>query len=55
MCAAYATAGKPLPQDIEDCAQWLLNKPLREAFQRMQDLQLQKGVALVDILQQLHP
>ncbi|EFN56281.1 hypothetical protein CHLNCDRAFT_145161 [Chlorella variabilis] len=53
--SAYATAGKPLPQDIERCAQWLLNEPLGEAFQHMLDLQLQKGVALVDILQQLHP
>lgn len=53
--AAYATAGKPLPADIELCMQWLLNEPLREAFARMLDLQLGKGVALVDILQQLHP
>lgn len=53
--AAYATAGKPLPADIEACMQWLLNEPLREAFARMLDLQLSKGVALVDILQQLHP
>jgi replication factor C subunit 3/5 len=53
--AAYATAGKPLPQDIERCAHWLLNSPLRQAYQQLLDLQLQKGVALVDILQQLHP
>ncbi|KAL4444574.1 hypothetical protein ABPG77_002391 [Micractinium sp. CCAP 211/92] len=52
---AYATAGKPLPSDIENCAEWLLNSPLAEAFQRMAELQAGKGVALVDILQQLHP
>lgn len=53
--SAYATAGKPLPQDIERCAHWLLNEPLSEAFRLMLNLQLDKGVALVDILQQLHP
>ena len=53
--AAYACAGKPLPEDIESCAQWLLNEPLAEAFSRIAGLQLHKGVALVDILQQLHP
>lgn len=35
--------------------QWLLNEPLCEAFRRLLDLQLQRGVALVDVLQQLHP
>ena len=32
--SVYATAGKPLPRDIEDCACWLLNEPLSVAFQR---------------------
>lgn len=53
--SAYACAGKPLPAEIEAVAQWLLNEPLAAAFGRISDLQLQKGVALVDILQQLHP
>jgi hypothetical protein len=35
--------------------EWLLNEPLREAFRQLLELQLSKGVALVDILQQLHP
>lgn len=30
---AYATAGKPLPAQIEECANWLLNDPLKVAFQ----------------------
>lgn len=29
---AYACAGKPLPSDIEACAQALLNEPLQAAF-----------------------
>ena len=51
----YACAGKPLPADIEECAGWLLNEPLSAAFERIAGLQLAKGLALVDILQQLHP
>lgn len=53
--AAYATAGKPLPADIDQAMQWLLNEPLSEAFCRLSELQAGKGVVLVDILQQLHP
>ncbi|PSC68038.1 Replication factor C subunit 5 [Micractinium conductrix] len=53
--SAYATAGKPLPADIDQAMQWLLNEPLSEAFCRLSELQAGKGVALVDILQQLHP
>ena len=30
--AVYATAGKPLPKEIEKCAEWLLNDPLPVAF-----------------------
>lgn len=51
----YTTAGKPLPMDIENCARWLLNEPLEVVFQRMYEMQLLRGVALVDVLQQLHP
>ena len=51
----YTTAGKPLPSEIEACAQWLLNEPLSTAFKKLNDLQMSKGIALVDILQQLHP
>jgi replication factor C subunit 3/5 len=53
--AAYACAGKPQPAEIELCANWLLNEPMAEAFQRIKELQTTRGVALVDILQQLHP
>lgn len=53
--AAYGCAGKPMPSDIEACAKWLLNERLPDAFHRIRDLQISKGIALVDILQQLHP
>lgn len=51
---SYGCAGKPLPADIESCANWLLNEPLPEAFRKIKELQTTKGIALVDILQQLH-
>jgi replication factor C subunit 3/5 len=53
--SVYITAGKPLPVDIENCARLLLNDPIESVFQKMYQMQLHKGVALVDIVQQLHP
>ena len=53
--AVYACAGKPLPAEIEEVANWLLNEPLKEAFLRIAALQRHRGMALVDCLQQLHP
>jgi hypothetical protein len=32
--AVYACTGNPLPRDIEQCANWLLNEPMSAAFQR---------------------
>lgn len=46
---------QPRAPIVVPCSQWLLNEPLAEAFRRLLDLQLQRGVALVDVLQQLHP
>lgn len=46
---------EPIAPAVVPCSQWLLNEPLAEAFRRLLDLQLQRGVALVDVLQQLHP
>lgn len=46
---------QPRARIVVPCPQWLLNEPLAEAFRRLLDLQLQRGVALVDVLQQLHP
>lgn len=107
--SVYTTAGKPLPRDIQNCAEWLLNEPLSTTYASERgclcvrphftspcehgevkcaslqlgtpvlmrkcclidqdraisppcppragilDLQLQRGIALVDILQQLQP
>ncbi|KAL6777692.1 RFC5 [Auxenochlorella protothecoides x Auxenochlorella symbiontica] len=53
--SAYTCAGRPLPADIESAMHWLLNEPLTAAMEKLTDLQRSKGVALVDILQALHP
>jgi replication factor C subunit 3/5 len=50
----YATAGKPLPKDIEEIVQSLLNDDLRVAFQKIKALTERKGIALVDVLYELH-
>eukprot|EP00878_Enallax_costatus_P045954 GHUV01055497.1.p1 GENE.GHUV01055497.1~~GHUV01055497.1.p1 ORF type:complete len:181 (+),score=47.62 GHUV01055497.1:1122-1664(+) len=51
----YLTTGNPLPADIETVMQWLLNDPFIQTFQNVTKLQIDRGVALVDIIRELHP
>ena len=53
--AVYACTGSPLPSDIEQCVQWLLNDDFVAAFQRVVGLQQHKGLALVDIVREITP
>lgn len=53
--AVYLNTGNPLPQDIETCAHWLFNEPFTTVFQKLSEMQVTKGLALLDIVQQLHP
>jgi len=53
--AVYATAGQPRPQDVADALRWLLNESFGEAMKRLQRLQVEKGVALADIVRELQP
>jgi replication factor C subunit 3/5 len=50
----YATAGKPMPADVEEIVQSLLNDDLRQAYERIKGLMVKKGIALVDVLYELH-
>ena len=52
--AVYQNTGNPLPQDIETCVQWLLNERFSTVFQNISEMQVLKGLALLDIVQQLH-
>lgn len=51
----YLTTGNPLPSDIESVVNWLLNEEFTAAFQSITKLQIDRGVALVDIVRELHP
>ncbi|KAI8908981.1 P-loop containing nucleoside triphosphate hydrolase protein [Gorgonomyces haynaldii] len=46
----YATTGSPYPQDIDSILSWLLSVEFTECFQRINALQIEKGLALGDIL-----
>ena len=51
----YKCTGSPLPKDIEEIVNALFNEKFEEVFQKIRDMQVQKGLALTDIVQQLHP
>lgn len=34
--AVYHCTGNPMPQDIEQCAKWLLNETIADAFESAQ-------------------
>ena len=53
--AVYACTGNPLPQDIAAAVQALFNDGFRTVFAALADMQVAKGLALTDIVQQLHP
>lgn len=51
----YQCTGNPLPKDIEAIVQALFNEDFVDVFNKVQDMQVNKGLALTDIVQQLHP
>ena len=53
--AVYACTGQPRPADIEAAAGWLLNEPFASAQHRLRALQLDRGLALVDIVRGVLP
>lgn len=50
----HTTTGAPLPEDIQSVVEWLLNEPYTTAFSRIQNLKTTKGLALMDLLQEIH-
>ena len=52
--SVYQNTGNPLPQDISTCVHWLFNEPFTTVFQKISEMQVLKGLALLDIVQQLH-
>ncbi len=53
--SVYKCTGSPLPRDIEQIVNALFNEDLEAVFQKVQAMQVNKGLALTDIVQQLHP
>jgi hypothetical protein len=53
--SVYLCTGSPLPTDIEAVAQALFNEDFVDVYARVGDMQVAKGLALVDIVQQLLP
>ncbi|KRX48769.1 Replication factor C subunit 5, partial [Trichinella murrelli] len=50
----YACVGKPKPDDIRAIVEWLFNKDFSETYKRITFLKLKKGLALQDILEEVH-
>jgi len=53
--AVYTCVGRPLKTEINSIVNWLLNKPFRQAYEDISKLKLEKGLALQDILADVHP
>ncbi|CAI9741350.1 replication factor C subunit 5-like [Octopus vulgaris] len=50
----YLCVGHPLRKDIENIVQWLLNSSFTEAYKNILQLKSAKGLALQDILTEVH-
>ncbi|XP_076670542.1 replication factor C subunit RfC3 isoform X1 [Andrena cerasifolii] len=50
----YSCVGHPLPIDIKNIVNWLLNESYELCYSKIQDIKLKKGLALQDILTELH-
>ncbi|XP_012284874.1 replication factor C subunit 5 isoform X2 [Orussus abietinus] len=50
----YTCVGHPLPSDIKEILNWLLNESFLISYCKIQDMKIKKGLALQDILTDLH-
>jgi len=50
----YLCTGNPLPSDIEQILYWMLNDDYSEAYKSIKQLKGLKGLALADILREIH-
>lgn len=50
----YTCVGHPLKSDITNIVKWLLNENFTSAYKKMTELKLAKGLALHDILTEVH-
>lgn len=52
--SVYTCTGKPLPKDIETILKLLLNSSIKEAFEGISKMQVEKGISLQDVVTLLH-
>ena len=50
----YMCTGAPLPADIETIIKWMLTLDITSAFDKIHDLKTRKGIALADIMSEVH-
>lgn len=50
----YTCVGHPLKNDITNIVKWLLNENFQEAYEKINNLKILKGLALQDILGEVH-
>ncbi|VDD80260.1 unnamed protein product [Mesocestoides corti] len=50
----YACTGYPTPAEMKTVLDWCLNEPLAAAFKNILKMKAEKGIALQDILSELH-
>jgi replication factor C subunit 3/5 len=50
----YSCTGAPMPADIELIVNWMLSDDITSAFNKIFDLKTLKGIALADILSEVH-
>jgi len=50
----YACTGNPLPKDIQTIITWMLNQDFNQAFNNTKEMQGEKGLALQDIIRDVH-
>eukprot|EP00980_Cylindrotheca_fusiformis_P029789 scaffold23850_cov117-Cylindrotheca_fusiformis.AAC.5 len=49
----YSTSGAPLPKDVDQILNWLMNETMANAVRNISQMCVEKGYALCDILQEL--
>ena len=52
--AVYSTTGSPLPSDVESVLKWLLEEDYMLATTRIFSLKTVQGIALADLVRELH-
>jgi replication factor C subunit 3/5 len=50
----YLCTGQPLPDDITQIVEWMLNDNFSTAYKKIAELKIEQGLALQDILTEIH-